>query len=256
MKILSIGDVQGKSLWKAVIPEVTSGTVDKVVFVGDYPDDDYISDDHIYNNLVEIIEFKKAYPDKVVLLLGNHDLHYFNIGITISTRYNKRLAYKLHRLFIENYDLFDLMYQTKNCLWSHAGLNIKWFNQYKDIYYSEVLPDLSNIAEVFNKLYHDHNYKQMIPMFDVGFIRGGDNGFGGIFWADSTEYADPIDETLPNGIHQVIGHNRVKNITTVYNSTNNGSITFIDVQDRFALVDPFFSFDKIFYKIDDLVLDK
>ena len=72
MKIACIGDVHGESRWK----EVTTQIVDHFVFVGDYVDSDHLADDEIWANLQEILAFKLSQPEKVTLLLGNHDLQY------------------------------------------------------------------------------------------------------------------------------------------------------------------------------------
>ena len=70
--ILSIGDTHGRGIALQIAKD-NIHKVDKIVFIGDYVDSFDISPVIILHNLKEIIEFKKQYPDKVVLLLGNHD---------------------------------------------------------------------------------------------------------------------------------------------------------------------------------------
>jgi metallophosphoesterase superfamily enzyme len=72
MKLLAIGDIHGRDVWK----DINFLAFDKVVFVGDYVDSYIRSDWQVYQNLKEIIDLKKQNFDKVVLLLGNHDIHY------------------------------------------------------------------------------------------------------------------------------------------------------------------------------------
>ena len=70
MKTISIGDIHGRDIWKNVNPS----KYDKIIFVGDYVDSFTISNTTILNNLLDIIEFKKSFKNKVILLLGNHDI--------------------------------------------------------------------------------------------------------------------------------------------------------------------------------------
>lgn len=76
MRIRVIGDVHGKSWWKSLVKDIDE--VDMIVFLGDYVDSYNISDEQIINNLLDIIEFKKSYEDKVILLLGNHEYNYIS----------------------------------------------------------------------------------------------------------------------------------------------------------------------------------
>ena len=75
MEILAIGDIHGRDFLSSIEPDNN----DKIIFLGDYCDSHchgQISDFAILENLRQIIEFRKACPHKVVLLLGNHDVHY------------------------------------------------------------------------------------------------------------------------------------------------------------------------------------
>ena len=49
---------------------------DRFIFMGDYVDSPDIDNLSMKKNLMDIIGLKKKYPDKVVLLWGNHDIHY------------------------------------------------------------------------------------------------------------------------------------------------------------------------------------
>ena len=63
---------------------------DKVVFLGDYVDSFTISNIASYENLKDIIRLKKRDPNKVVLLLGNHDIQY---GATAGSGQNGPLVF-------------------------------------------------------------------------------------------------------------------------------------------------------------------
>ena len=102
-KILTLGDIHGRDKWmfhthgsphefnhwmtmvENGVPadaeefwnEMPYTQYDQIVFVGDYVDSYDLSNVLILDNLKKILLFKKALPDKVVLLLGNHDIQYF-----------------------------------------------------------------------------------------------------------------------------------------------------------------------------------
>lgn len=74
---LIIPDVHGRDFWK----DAANRFPGNIVFLGDYLDPyplEGISPDEAFTNFQEILSFKKANPDRVTLLLGNHDLQYFS----------------------------------------------------------------------------------------------------------------------------------------------------------------------------------
>ena len=72
---LVVGDLHTKIdiLEKAISYFDNDSTIEKIIFLGDYVDDWNKPPEASYNLLTRLITFKKAYPDKVILLLGNHD---------------------------------------------------------------------------------------------------------------------------------------------------------------------------------------
>jgi len=113
--ILIIPDIHGRTFWKVAID---SGEYGKVIFLGDYVDPyerEGISVSMALNNFNEIIALKEQYPDKVILLLGNHDLHYYSehyCELAQSSRYSHKAAITLQRLFQEKKNLFQLVWET------------------------------------------------------------------------------------------------------------------------------------------------
>ncbi len=77
MKTIVIGDIHGRSIWKNIIDKEKE--FDKVVFVGDYFDSKIYSAQEQIDNFLNIIDFKQSIREdqEVILLIGNHDLHYF-----------------------------------------------------------------------------------------------------------------------------------------------------------------------------------
>lgn len=129
-RLLIIPDVHGRTFWKKA---VQTQDYDTVIFLGDYVDpyeEEGISDDQAYQNFAEILQFKKRQPDRVVLLLGNHDLHYASDRFRLNacgSRYNKDFADILQQLFLAHRSAFKLAYQVQTehqrYLFTHAGVN-------------------------------------------------------------------------------------------------------------------------------------
>ena len=85
MKSVFIGDVHGEDLWKRVIDQEKDA--DLFVFIGDYFDSFAIPGIDQMHNFKEIVRFKEQSSSEVVMLVGNHDYHYFpEIGDTGSAQ--------------------------------------------------------------------------------------------------------------------------------------------------------------------------
>jgi hypothetical protein len=207
MNTISIGDIHGHDSWKVIDPN----KYDKIIFVGDYVDSFDISDDKILNNLLDIIQFKKSYSEKVILLFGNHDIQYlFNYSKYGCSGFRPQMYEKLHNVFNQNKSLFSVAYQIENTLWTHAGVHQGW---YKQRYKQDISSGSLNVSFI--------NGDQ--ALFDVGYRRGGYYDVGGIFWCDKTEL---IGSPYRN-LHQIVGHTHIDHITKIYK--HNKEIVFIDV---------------------------
>mgnify|MGYP001125366280 CR=1 FL=1 len=209
--LVVIGDVHGLDLWQYVVhvhPEC------KIVFLGDYLDPyEYVDGEKLIANLYEIIDLKKSRPDDVVLLLGNHDMHYFCSDIDIGTRFDYVIGGKISRIFLENLSLFQHAFQSGNKVFTHAGISQEWWD---NDFHGDIRKP---IAEQLN-----HPSKVQVPaLCRVGQLRGGKCGsMGGIFWADRNELTEPL-----HGFTQIVGHNRVADVTEL--EGNEGSkIVFCD----------------------------
>ena len=74
MKILILGDIHGRTIWKDIIEKESP---DKVIFLGDYVSThDNISSETQIANLNDILDYKEANSSKVILLRGNHDIQH------------------------------------------------------------------------------------------------------------------------------------------------------------------------------------
>jgi len=215
IKICFIGDIHGKSVWKKFIKDPT---INFFVFSGDYVDNDMgmvISDEEMIENFQDIIDFKRKNMNSVIVLKGNHDLSYWYLNYPIfkCSRFRESIAMELNDLYSFNKDLFQNAWQYKNVVATHAGIQHNWFiNEFKG--------DITlNVADQLN---NPKDENQLNALYQVGKIRGGWKDVGGIFWADKSE----LNKSL-KGVIQVVGHNRVKDIS-YYINKNYGEIYFID----------------------------
>jgi len=226
LKIISIGDIHGKTYWKEVDPN----KYDKIVFQGDYVDSYYHKNAEIYANLLDIIQLKKDYSDKVILLLGNHDIQYMFLDEGFGcSGFRPEMASNLNFLFKSNKNLFQIAFQIDNFLWTHAGVSTGWYDKNKNVI-EKIGEKFStkNLADTFN---HMLWLKENKILHQVGSCRGGAYSFGGITWADRRE----TSTDYPEGFHQIVGHTPIDEITKY--GDEKGSIRYIDVLGRVAFLE-------------------
>ena len=104
MKILICGDIHGRTFWKDAV-EKHEKECDKIIFLGDYLDPypwEYITRKNAIKNFDEIINYKLNNKDKVVLLLGNHDLPYYDKAFGRNSRYDASNAWHIMEMFQKN----------------------------------------------------------------------------------------------------------------------------------------------------------
>lgn len=226
MKFLTIGDIHGRDNWKVVRDHYNLDEYEKIVFIGDYVDSFDKRDTEILKNLEEIIEFKTWYPDKVVLLKGNHDVMYMEYPRENCSGLRVSMVHALRAIFSDNSDLFQLAYQNKNYLWTHAGMSVSWMNWCvkRGMDFKGMLQNYFNYADILNEM-EKGNWKT--ELYVAGKYNGGFDPLGGVIWARKPE----IINNIPEGLHQIVGHTPCKDIET-YTVNENTSITYVDVLEQ------------------------
>jgi predicted MPP superfamily phosphohydrolase len=215
-KIITIGDLHGSPVWKQILPEEW----DRMVFIGDYVDSGDYSADEILVNLQEIIDLKKKYPEKVILLMGNHDLAYFYGGHErhYCSGFKRSMLSQLFTIFTSNREIFQAAFQVRDHLWTHAGVVQRWYDTY---IHDQVLPADENLACTLNRLFRSY----YLPLYHASALRGGLYEDGGIFWAHRDETSDdPL-----RGYHQVVGHTRTRSgIRVTGDPLRDTSVMYVD----------------------------
>lgn len=145
MKTLVIGDIHGRSTWVDIVKE-ESDNIGKVVFLGDYFDSFNISADNQINNFIDIIKFKENTKLEVILLIGNHDHHYLDVGEHY-TGYQPVHDLTIRELIKQNIHNLCIVHRHDDILLSHAGISTNWLNN--------TLPGwtLDNFVDDINELY-------------------------------------------------------------------------------------------------------
>lgn len=181
--ILIIPDTHGRKFWRKALEMIDE--VDKVIFLGDYLDPYDVSEEEALKEFKEIVEFKLKYPDKVILLIGNHDYEY--IWPTLFSR-TCRHCYSIEK---EAQELFlkvdlSLVYEEDKYLFSHAGVLKGWL-------------DFTNltIENLTNNLYDPLVLKM------ASWLRSGVYRYPSCVWCDVREFKSELP------YYQIFGHTQL-----------------------------------------------
>ena len=194
--ILIVPDIHGRNFWKPALEYKG-----EVIFLGDYTDPyphEKFSDEDAYQGLLEIIDFKQKNPDRVTLLIGNHELHYYDSDFQCS-RFSEDYFERFHVLLTQApvAGLFQVCKQIDNYLFIHAGITKGWYNLHRDLLSCSGV----TLEEQINNLFIDYK----LSFSEASFFRGGLYTSGSPLWADIYEF---FGELAPfnNDIIQIIGH--------------------------------------------------
>lgn len=226
-KILIIPDVHSRKFWRETI---NTENVDKVIFLGDYIDpypneiaedpesmecktwDDAESNLKMLNDIVNL---KKNDPNKYILLTGNHTDGYIWKDFARATRSDRENYDKYHNFFLENLNLFNLVWIENDVIFSHAGIVQGWAERVWEVFKfpENEIPSIMEVAKVLQDTPltdYDENYVQVIS--DISHHRWGDFLYGSCEWADIREHFNYTELTPKGekGIYQVFGHTQLQ----------------------------------------------
>lgn len=212
--IIVIPDVHGRSFWRDAVKQ--RGDLE-VVFLGDYVDPYYgISDNEALAELRDIVSLKEKYPDKISLLLGNHDLHYV-ISELGRSRYSSSNAAAYKDIFGSHRELFSLAIKRSIedvvYIFSHAGIHPRWFYRACSLFGLETYESFpSGLQEAdldyLNRLWREGKDDLLSQhLMSRSGLRGGWDRVGSMVWADVREYVDWYQDTP--GLVQVFGHTQL-----------------------------------------------
>lgn len=205
MKIISIGDIHGRVLWKEIVAKEKDA--DKIVFIGDYFDTHYdITVDQQIENFKEILEFKKNNMDQVVLLLGNHDFHYLKGAIETYSGFQAYKFYDINEILepAVKSGLVQMCFVYDKYVFTHAGVTKTWSSLYK--------VNLDDLENSINQLFIENIGAFSFSLGDNYSQTGDDITQTPIWVRIPSLYRDMID-----GVTCVVGHTTLKELTITDN---------------------------------------
>ena len=226
MKLVAIGDIHGRNIWKQIVAK--EHDADEFVFVGDYFDSFTVKGPDQINNFLDIIEFKKQSKVPVTLLIGNHDHHYYpGVDDSGTSGYQTLLAPSIKHVVGDNKQYLQAAYQVGEFVFTHAGLSSEWLD--------DTIKDwnVDNVVEKVNELFQYQpgkiayrSYKQIGDQV-YGAQGYGNESFQGLIWIRPSALMNANKKTLRKKIIQVVGHTPQDTIDIKGKSTG-GRYYFID----------------------------
>ncbi len=247
MKIIVIGDIHGRSIWKEIVKKYKDEDC-MFIFIGDYFDSFDISGEEQLRNFKEICEFKEKNMDKVILLIGNHDTSYI-IGDRCSG-YQEGNEHNIKHLLSTYYDLLQMSYSYENVLFSHAGVCESWINNIiKGLEKSAKIEAPEYTAEAISNFVNDMwKFKRLTFVF-TGRDGYGDDAGQTPVWIRPRSLMKDTPDMKKAGIVQVVGHTGQSQIDIEGKSTGK-KFFFIDTlgtnQEYLIIKNKAFQSDKIY----------
>jgi hypothetical protein len=209
MKTVVIGDLHGKSVWKLI---VHLEKPDKIIMIGDYFDSFDIKLAEQLSNFLDILEYKKSSGVDVILLIGNHDHHYFpEIGDCGTSGYQYIGSFQIGPVLDANREHLQMAYRMDDFLFSHAGVSAKFM----DAAFGSEGWSIDTLVDQLNEL-----FKHKPTMFSFGSLVDGwyidpygDNKEQSPIWIRMRSLmAANKDTELKKQVKQIVGHTQVKSI--------------------------------------------
>lgn len=204
-KILAVADSHGSSI-PLTIAERNLDCFDKVIFLGDFLDHEDKEYEEQKENFLKVMKFKKANPEKVKILIGNHDANYI-VPELYGWQYEHETEIK--KMILRNLEYIDLGFMAGKWIFTHAGVSGIWFyNQLKNDGFNiqdDKVPDIQFSNEFLNQ-YNDrlHNGDFSILRF-TGITGYGDEITQNPLWIRP----DSLKIAAVSGFNQVVGHTAV-----------------------------------------------
>ena len=227
MKTVTLGDIHGRSNWKLAIHQ--EEPVDRVIFIGDYMDSWDIPGVEQIDNFKQIIQYKENNPQiEVVLLIGNHDHHYFpEIGYTGTSGYQSRIAPSITQVIDENRHHLQMAYGFGEYLFTHAGVSPVFMDQA----FGKNDWSVENVVEDLNELF---KYKPKAFEFN-GFDAYGDNSTQTPIWIRPRSLMSSNkkhEKSLRKDYIQIVGHTQMKRLDlTGSDKFTGGRYYFVDTME-------------------------
>ena len=205
MKILVLGDIHGRLIWKDIIERENP---DLTIFLGDYVSThELISADQQLYNLEDILTYKENNSDKVILLRGNHDLEACNYSWAECSGHDPYVTKGMLEMKDRFLNLSQWLYVYNNIVFSHAGISKRFMENVENHLHLHNCP-ISNLLVFLNTIEPNELF---------GFTPCKMSDYYGISETQPLTWIRPqtlVDCAIPDYI-QVVGHTPVKHIINI-----------------------------------------
>ena len=204
MKIVALGDTHGRLIWKEIVAKESES--DKIIFIGDYFDTHYdVTGQQQLENFKDILEFKRSNPEKVILLIGNHDFHYIRGINETYSGYQAVFAHDFGEILEDAMkdNSLQMCYVSDNYVFTHAGITKTWCQTHG----IDINLRGNELQEAVNELF---KFKPLAFRFQIGdnwSQTGNDKTQPPIWVRPAALMADMLDD-----ITCVVGHTTVKTL--------------------------------------------
>jgi hypothetical protein len=198
--IIAVGDTHGRRVWEEI---VCKHYFDRFIFIGDYFDTrEGITAEAQVSNFKNILQFKKDNPEKVILLVGNHDHHYFKeVGYQGTSNYQPYAAKEIGELLEEAEPYLQMAHREGDFLFTHAGVS--------EVFLEYVCVPLNDgVADSLNTLWKENKKAFMF----CGPEMYGDNPEESPIWIRPHSLIRSSKTLKKRGIKQVVGHTGMETI--------------------------------------------
>jgi hypothetical protein len=226
LKTVVFGDTHGRSNWKLAVHKENPN---RVIFIGDYFDSFEITGLEQIHNFKEIIQYKEKNPQvEVVMLIGNHDHHYFpEIGYTGTSGYQSGIAPSITQVIDENRQHLQMAYGFGDYLFTHAGVSPVFMDQ---VFGSDDWSKESVVVDL-NELF---KYKPKAFLFN-GFESSGDSPTQTPIWIRPRSLMSSNKKHkkgLKKDYIQIVGHTQMRKLDLIESDKfTGGRYYFIDTMD-------------------------
>jgi len=212
MKTIILGDTHGRAHWLKAINQETD--IERVIFVGDYFDNVLFTADEQIANFLEIIDYKKNNPTvEVILLIGNHDYHYFpEVGNTRTGGYQASEKIRIEAVVDAHRKHLQMAYQMENFLFSHAGVSAVFM----DKTFGKNRWNETTLVNDLNKLFIENP----LAFIFCGIDPTGNDIQQSPIWIRPESLIKANFETITSKFIQVFGHTKINDIKAVSKITN------------------------------------
>ena len=221
IKILIIPDVHARDFWREPVKKTLEETDAHIIFLGDYLDPYPLEwkgtginpQEKAVETLGEIIELKKEHPDRITLLIGNHDAGYVFGKDWCCSRMDWTRAGEISKLFNDNYDKFQLaetqVVNGKKFVFSHAGISQEYARVTMLLKDDDPLPDIEFVVNYLNNGYLTHTENVITPLSLYSNYRGYSGfWFGSMIWSDIREWVAKHSTSF-DGVINIMGHTQL-----------------------------------------------